>query len=199
MEPPTQHAPESSKRSLLPPALSSALAKLVALLDGLAEWTGRFIALLTLALVLVTFIVVVLRYWFNQGSIMLQESILYLHALIFLLGAAYTLKRDGHVRVDVFYREMSPRAKAWVDLCGTLLFLLPMALFMFFFSLGYVSNSWAVFEGSPEARGIPAVYLLKSAILVMAVLLFLQGVAELLRNGLQLCGAGAPQSTSQEQ
>jgi len=153
-----------------------------------AERTGHIIAWLTLAIVLVTFTVVVLRYLFNSGSIALQESITYLHATLFMLGAAWTLKQDGHVRVDIFYSKQSPRRRAWTDLLGTLLLLFPVCGFILFSSLDYVAASWSVQEGSQEAGGLDAVFLLKTAIPVMAVLLMLQGCAIILKNILIISG-----------
>lgn len=166
----------------------SSLLRLHRTLDAFAEWTGRVTAWLALALVLVTFAVVVLRYAFDIGSIALQESILYLHATLFLLGAAYTLKHDAHVRVDIFYREMSPAAKAWVDLAGVLFLLLPVCLFLLWVSWDYVTTAWALREGSHEAGGLPWVYLLKSLIPAAAVLLMLQGVSQMLASLLVLLG-----------
>jgi TRAP-type mannitol/chloroaromatic compound transport system permease small subunit len=157
-------------------------------LDNFAEKTGRFIAWLTLAIVIVTFTVVVLRYLFNTGSIALQESITYLHATLFMLGAAWTLKQDGHVRVDIFYSKQNPRTRAWTDLLGTLLLLFPVCGFILFSSLDYVAASWSVQEGSQEAGGLDAVFLLKTAIPVMAVLLMLQGCAIILKNILVITG-----------
>lgn len=142
---------------------------------------GRAVSWLTLAMVLVTFLVVILRYVFDFGSIALQESIIYMHACVFLLGAAYTLQRGAHVRVDIFYQKFSETTQAWIDLFGTLFFLLPSMLFIFIISWEYVSESWLVHEGSREAGGLPGVYLLKSVILVMAVLMLLQAVAMILR------------------
>ena len=144
---------------------------------------------LALALVLVTFAVVVLRYLFQFGSIAMQESILYLHASLFLLGAAYTLKRDGHVRVDIFYRGFTPRGKALVDLLGSLLLLLPVCSFLLWVSWDYVAGAWALREGSPEAGGLPFVYLLKTLIPLAAALLILQGVSQALASLGTLAGA----------
>ncbi|WJW75467.1 TRAP transporter small permease subunit [Thiohalobacter sp. IOR34] len=162
------------------------LSRLADRLDALAEWTGRAVAWLTLAMVLVTFAIVLLRYAFNLGWIALQESVGYLHALVFLLGAAYTLKHEGHVRVDIFYRRLSPRGRALVDLLGTLLLLFPVCGFILWVSWNYVAASWALHEGSREAGGLPGVYLLKSAIPLMAILLLLQGLALALRQLLRL-------------
>jgi TRAP-type mannitol/chloroaromatic compound transport system permease small subunit len=146
------------------------------LIEQLNEWTGRLLAWLTLAMVIVTFGVVGLRYLFDLGSIALQESITAMHALIFMLGAAYTLRHEGHVRVDIFYRRLGARGRAWVDLLGVVLLLTPVTLFIMWVSWEYVASSWSLREGSREAGGLPGVYLLKSAIPLMALLLLLQGV-----------------------
>jgi len=168
------------------------LQTLAVLLDRFAEITGRVIAWLTLATVLVTVAVVLLRKLFETGSIALQESITYLHAAVFMLGAAYTLKHDGHVRVDIFYQGFSPRTRAWVDLLGTLLLLFPVCLYILFSSLQYVGASWAMLEGSREAGGLDGVFLLKTAIPLMAVLLLLQGCSIVLHKSLLLAGHPLP-------
>lgn len=162
--------------------------RIARLCDGLSEWSGRGVAWLTAGMVAVTFTVVVLRYLFDLGWIALQESITYLHALVFMVGAAYTLKHDGHVRVDILYRRFGPRGQAVVDLAGTLLLLLPVCAFILLSSWEYVAESWARQEGSPEAGGLPGVFLLKTVIPVMAVLLALQGVSLALRSLLLLTG-----------
>jgi TRAP-type mannitol/chloroaromatic compound transport system permease small subunit len=162
-------------------------------LDQLAETSGRLLAWLTLAMVLTTVTIVVLRYFFNSGSIALQESVSYLHAMVFMLGAAYTLKHDAHVRVDIIYQKLTPRGRAWIDLLGTLLLLFPVCLFMLYSSAGYVASAWAIQEGSREAGGLDGVYLLKTAMPVMAILLLLQGCSMLLRNMLLIAGQPRPQ------
>ena len=166
--------------------LDRRLERLAEVFDGFCELTGSAISWLSLAMVLVTFVIVVLRYAFDLGWIWLQESVTYMHAALFLVGAAYTLKHGGHVRVDIFYRRCSPRTRAWIDLGGSLLLLLPMCLFIFIVSWDYVAQSWALYEGSREAGGLDGVFLLKSLILVMAGLLLLQGVAIAIRQLLLL-------------
>lgn len=155
-------------------------------IDTLNEWTGRAVAWCTLAMVLITFAVVVLRYAFGIGSIALQESIMYFHALVFMLGAAYALKHDAHVRVDVLYHRWSLHQRAVVNMAGTLLFLFPVAFLLFYASADYVADAWRVRESSREPGGLPWVYLLKTVIPVTAVLLALQGVALLIRSFEQL-------------
>lgn len=157
------------------------MTKALAIIESLVERTGRAVAWATLALVLVTACVVMLRYGFNQGAIKLQESILYLHSAVFLLGAAFTLKEGGHVRVDIFYRAMSARRRAMVDALGVVFLLLPTCIFVFVVSLPYVASSWRLLEGSREPGGLPAVFLLKTLIPLAMVLLVLQGLVVLVR------------------
>lgn len=162
------------------------LEKLVSHVDSLSDWTGRGIAWLTLIMVLTQFFIAVMRYAFDTGWIALQESVLFMHALVFLIGAAYTLRHDEHVRVDIFYQRLSVKGRAWVDTLGSLLLLLPVSIFIFWVSWDYVTGSWALLEGSREAGGLPGVFLVKSSILAMAGLLILQGLAMLVRNASQL-------------
>jgi TRAP-type mannitol/chloroaromatic compound transport system permease small subunit len=150
-------------------------------IDRLTAAIGRGAAWLALLIVLLQFALVVARYLFSRGSIWLDETVMYAHAGLFLLAAAWTLQAGGHVRVDVFYAEASPRTRAWIDVFGTLVFLLPFAAAVFWLSLPYVGRSWAVLERSPEASGLPFVYLLKTLIPVFAVSMALQGVAQAVR------------------
>lgn len=152
------------------------------MLDGVAERTGQSVAWLTLAMMVVTCLVVTMRYAFNSGSVALQESVIYMHGIVFLLAIAFTLKQDAHVRVDIFYQKCSARTRAIIDLVGTLLFLFPVTLFIGFVSIDYVLFSWRIGEGSAEPGGLPGVYLLKTLILAMVVSLLAQGCAELLRS-----------------
>jgi len=153
------------------------MEKLCDIIDALNERVGRLAAWLVLAMVFITFLVVVLRYGFSFGRIAIQESITYLHAFVFMLAGAYTLKHNEHVRVDIFYQEMSVKNKAKVDLFGTLFLLLPFTVFIFWISFDYVYNAWKLLEGSREAGGLPFVYILKTLIPLMAGLLFLQAVS----------------------
>jgi len=141
---------------------------------------GKAVSWLTLFMVLLMFVIVVLRYAFDTGWIAMQESVVYMHATVFMLSAAYTLNQDSHVRVDIFYGKMTEKNKAWVDLLGTLFLLMPMVIFIFYGAWGYVSSSWGVFEGSREAGGIPAVYLIKTLLLLLPVTLMLQGIVLML-------------------
>ncbi|ALT00309.1 hypothetical protein AT746_03815 [Lacimicrobium alkaliphilum] len=140
----------------------------------------KLVSWLTLLMVLLVFTIVVLRYGFNLGWIAMQESALYLHAMVFLLGAAHTLKADEHVRVDIFYRKASPRRQAWVDILGTLLLLIPVNLYILIISWDYAAKSWGLLEGSGEAGGLPLVFVLKSLIPLFALTMLLQGIAQIL-------------------
>lgn len=149
------------------------------------ERTGQWVSWLALVMVLVTFAVVVLRYFFSIGYIWLQEVSVYLHALVFLLGAAYTLARDEHVRVDVFYRKMSDTWRRRVDVAGTLVFLLPTVGLIGWTSWDYVLRAWIDRESSRQTGGLPYPFvpLLKTAVLIAMVLLAIQAIAWLLRRG----------------
>jgi len=158
------------------------LAKTVNIIDGNTEFTGKIISWFTLIMVLLTFAIVVLRYGFNLGWVAMQESVLYFHGLTFMLGAAYTLKDGGHVRVDIFYQRFSTKGKAVVNLLGAIFLLLPVCIFIFYISFDYVAIAWKIMEKSPEAGGLPLVYLSKSFILLFSISLSLQGIAEIFRN-----------------
>ena len=157
-------------------------------LDRISAAIGNTAAWMTLFMVIVTFVVVVLRKTLSLGFIWLQESVVWMHAIVFMLGAAYTLKHDGHVRVDIFYQQRSARARAWINLVGTVLLLMPVCVFILVSSLDYVGNSWSIHEGSREAGGLDGVFLLKTVIPLMAILLMLQGFSTALRSLLVIAG-----------
>lgn len=166
----------------------SHLASLARIVDVVNERIGRAVAWAALAMVLVQFTVVVMRYVFGIGSILMQESVIYLHAILFMIGAGYTLLHDGHVRLDIFYRDASIRTKALVDLWGSIGLLIPVTVLIWWFSWPYVAGSWEVLEGSRETSGIHAVFLLKTVILVFAALMFVQGISLAARSVLTLTG-----------
>lgn len=181
----------ASQRRMEPmnaPVNTDALLRLAAAIDAVNDWIGRTIAWLTLAMILAVVVIVVGRYFFGFGAQWLTESVTWMHAAVFMLGAAYTLKHDDHVRVDVCYRRVGPRRRAQIDIAGTLLFLLPFCAFLLYEGMPYVLASWRISEGSREAGGLPALYLLKALIPVAAVLLAAQGIAVLLRSFLVLRG-----------
>jgi len=156
--------------------------KILVSIESFIDWSGRTVSWLSLLLVLVTFLVVVLRYIFDTGSIALQETTTYFHAAVFLIGMAYTMQQDAHVRVDIFYTHFSKKTQAWINLLGALLLLLPFMLFISWISWQYIADSWSVLEGSREAGGLPGVFLLKSLILFMSGLLSLQALTQVARN-----------------
>ena len=146
--------------------------------------TGRAAAWLTLFMVIITFVVVVMRYVFDAGLIWVQESVVWMHAAVFMLGAAYTLRDEEHVRVDVFYRTMSARHRAWVDLIGVVIFLLPLCLFLAWNSFEFVTQSWRLREASRESGGLPYPFvpMLKSVLLLMPLAVSLQGLSLFLHS-----------------
>jgi TRAP-type mannitol/chloroaromatic compound transport system permease small subunit len=164
------------------------LAAFVRFVDRLNDVLGRGVAWLTLAMVLVTFAVVILRYIYAIGWVWMQESYVWLHGIVFMLGAGYTLLHNGHVRVDVIYRAAGPRYKSVIDLLGSLLLLLPMVVVVFVVSQPYVAASWQKLEESRQAGGLPGLFLLKTVILAFCLLLGLQGLALAGRSLLALAG-----------
>lgn len=154
------------------------------LLDRISAITGKGAAWLTLFMVIVTFIVVIMRYVFDAGLIWVQESVVWMHAVVFMLGAAYTLHTEEHVRVDIFYRTMSKRSRAWVDLLGVIVFLIPLCAFLAWASFDFVAQSWRIGESSRESGGLPYPFipLLKSVLLLMPLTVSLQGIALLARS-----------------
>jgi TRAP-type mannitol/chloroaromatic compound transport system permease small subunit len=169
-------------------------------IERLNETIGASVAWLALAVVLVEFTVVLMRYVFGVGSVKMQESIVYMHAIVFMVAAGYTLLHNGHVRCDIFYAAASPRRQALVDLIGVAIFLLPTCALIAWVAWPYVAQAWAVREGSPEGSlGIPGVFVLKSVILVFAGLVALQGVALALHSVLRLAGVEtAPTAVSDD-
>lgn len=164
------------------------ISTLIGAIDRFTEVTGRIVSWLTLLMVGMVVAVVIMRYFLEVGSIALQESVTYLHATVFMLGLAFTLKHGGHVRVDIFYRQFSARRQAMVNLVGGIFFLMPVCLLIFISSWDYVLSSWKIAETSAENNGLPFIYLLKTLMLIMPVTLILQGIAEILRSALVVAG-----------
>lgn len=162
-------------------AVADALDRINRLVGGVTLW-------LSLAMVLVQFAVVVMRYAFGYTSIFVNESVLYLHASLFMLGAGYTMLVGGHVRVDIFYARLSEAGRARVDIAGHLLLLVPSLLMLMWWSWPTVRRSWAIWEGAMSVGGIPASFLLKSLIPAYAVLLLVQGASALIRDLLRARG-----------
>ena len=155
-------------------------------IDRLTAVIGRAAAWLVLVVVVLQFALVVARYVFGLGSVWLTETVVYAHAAMFMLAAAWTLQAGGHVRVDVFYADASARTKALIDLIGALLFLLVFMLVLIWLSVPYAARSWAILEHSQEASGLPIVFALKTLIPLFAVLMALQGLAQAIRAAVAL-------------
>jgi len=150
-------------------------------MDRISQLVGQAVSWASLLLVLITVYDVLARYFLQRTAAWIMELEWHLFGLLFLLGGAYALQQDRHVRVDVFYQRMGERERAWVDLLGTLLFLLPWCAVLIYWSAQYAAASWAVREGSPDPGGLPARYLIKGALVLGLILLFIQGLARLLR------------------
>ena len=170
-------------------AISQTLTAFADRIDRLTAAIGRAVAWLALAVVLLQFALVVARYLFGMGSVWLTETVIYAHAAVFMLAAAWTLQLGGHVRVDIFYADASARAKALIDLAGSMFLLLPFAFVLFLLSVPYAARSWEVLEHSQEASGLPLVFVLKTLIPLFALLMALQGIAQAIRAAAALARA----------
>ena len=151
-------------------------------IDLFNEKIGILTSYLAIPLILITFFVAFMRYALDFGSIAIQEITIYLHALIFTVGASYTLKNNMHVRIDIFYNKFSDNLKKNINLFGTIFFLLPSCILIFITSFNYVISSIMLLESSKEAGGLPILYILKSYILLMVFTLFLQAISEIIKN-----------------
>jgi TRAP-type mannitol/chloroaromatic compound transport system permease small subunit len=164
------------------------LAAFARAVDAINDLVGRIIAWLTLATVLVCFAGVFMRYVLNVGFIWMQDLYVWLHATVFVVGAGYTYLVGGHVRVDIFYARMSERAKAWIDLIGCVVWLLPWLAVLVATSMPWVAISWRLFEPSTNIGGMPGLFLLKTEIIVFTVLVGLQGFGVMCRSLLLIGG-----------
>ncbi len=162
-------------------------------IDTLSEWAGRGVAWVTLGLVLVVFIDVVMRYLFNASFVFTQELEWHLFGFIFLIGAGYTLLKDGHVRVDIIYQRLGLKGRAWINFLGVLLFLIPGCIMVISTSWNFVVNSFAIMENSPDPGGIPYRFLIKGCIPAGFVLLLLQGFSLGIHSLMQILGIEKPE------
>lgn len=153
------------------------IMRLCVWIDKLNAWVGRMVSWVTALVVVVVFADVVMRYLLRISFVFTQELEWHLFAFIFLMGAGYTLQKDGHVRVDIFYQRMSPKQQAWVNLLGVIFFLLPGCFLVISTSVSFVQNSFAVFEGSPDPGGVPYRFILKACIPAGFILVALQGIS----------------------
>jgi TRAP-type mannitol/chloroaromatic compound transport system permease small subunit len=162
------------------------MLRLADALDWVNRAVGAVVMWLALAMVLLQFAVVLMRYVFGYSSIFVNEGVLYLHAMIFMLGAGYTLLVQGHVRVDIFYATFSSRGKALIDIFGHLALLAPSLILLLYWSWPMVSRSWAILEGPISVGGIPASFILKSLVPAFCILLLIQGASALVRDLIRL-------------
>ncbi len=160
----------------------------IKLIDGLNEYIGIFVSWLTTLMVLVVFYDTVMRYAFNRGNVAIQELEWHIFAVVFLIGAAYALKHGAHVRVDIIYSRLKTKTKAWIDLLGSIVFLIPFAIMVIYSTENFIENSWAVREISPDPGGLHGRYILKAMIPAGFVLLALQGTSEMFKNFLVALG-----------
>jgi len=164
------------------------LEKFVNFVDGISDRIGQLVGWMTTLMVLIVFYDTVMRYAFNKGNVALQELEWHLFAIVFLIGAAYTLKESGHVRVDIVYVSLSEKTKAWIDFLGIFVFLIPFSAMVIFSTKGFIMNSWAIREISPDPGGLPARYILKSMIPLGFSLLIVQGLSEAAKNLMTIMG-----------
>lgn len=157
------------------------LQHIIRVLDGFSQIIGMALRWLALAMVLIQFLIVVARYVFGLSDVAMQETVLYLHATLFMVGAGYALLVNEHVRVDIFYSRLGPTGQRRIDLFGHLFLLMPTMVAVIYWSWPAVTNSWGILEGPISVGGLKAVFLLKSLIPSFAILLLLQSVAEVLR------------------
>jgi TRAP-type mannitol/chloroaromatic compound transport system permease small subunit len=166
----------------------NAIKKFSRWIDTLNQWVGRGVSWVTLALVLVVFVDVVMRYLFNTSFVFTQELEWHLFGFIFLMGAGYTLLHDGHVRVDIIYQRVGLKPRAWINLCGVILFLIPGCIMVITTSFKFALNAFEIMEGSPDPGGIPFRYVIKSCIPVGFTLLLLQGISLGMHSVMQILG-----------
>ncbi len=164
------------------------LKKIASSIEWLIEMMGKLIAWLTLLMVTTIVLVLIFRHGFELSAIALAESVTYMHATVFMLGSAYALKHNSHVRVDVFYQKFSARKKAWVEIFGFTFLLLPVCWFIYFYTVNTVALNWALETGSNDPGGIPYLYILMSLMLLLPITLVLQGLASTINNVLFLLG-----------
>ncbi len=175
------------------------LGSVARIIDAINEFVGIAVSWLALFMVVVQFVVVVMRYVFGISFLMMQESIVYMHAVMLMVAVGYTLLHNGHVRVDIFYGDATPQRKALVDFVGTWLFLIPICVLIWWVAWPFVVDSWAVLERSQEGSGIPGVFLLKTVILVFAVLLSVQGVSMAVRSLFVMAGIEPKRGDGEEE
>jgi TRAP-type mannitol/chloroaromatic compound transport system permease small subunit len=158
------------------------MGAVLSIIDRCNVALGRAVSWLTLLMVLIGTVVVFIRYVMHEGSAQLQEAMMYMHGIVFLCAAGYALSVGAHVRVDFIYERLSMKKRAWIDIVGAIVLLIPFSLSIFLFSITYVKNSWAIWERSADLRGLPGVFLIKTLIWVFAISLLLQAFVQIARS-----------------
>ncbi len=157
------------------------LEKIIIIIENFTKTVGRTVSWLIIIMVLVALSVVILRYFFNIGFVWMQEIYVWFHGIVFLFGASYTLMHDKHVRVDIFYRPISEKKKAFINLIFSILFILPFIFIISKYSIPYILKSWISLERSREAGGLPFLYIYKTSLIFFCFLLFFQTIALIFR------------------
>jgi len=157
------------------------LKKIIFFIENITSKIGRQVSWLILFMTLIAFSVALLRYFFNIGFVWMQELYIWMHGLVFLLAAAYTLQEDKHVRVDIFYRKFSEKNKAYINVFFSILFIIPFILIVSKYSIPYILKSWLSLEKSREAGGLQFLYIYKTSIILFCFFLFIQTIALILR------------------
>ena len=157
------------------------MKQLQILIDKVTNNIAYILSYMLILLIIIVFSTVFFRYVLSISYVILQELIMYIHALIFMLGISYTLKEKAHVKIDIIYNILTKENQNLVSSVGVLLFILPTSLFISYISLDMVFQSWRVLEGSSEAGGLNLVFILKSLIPITGILIFFQGLSELIK------------------
>lgn len=170
------------------------MRRLILFLDGVTGWVGRLFTWLVLVMVVLMFANVLFRYVFGMVNPMLYQAVNWAFGMVLTACAGYALLHDDHVRVDVFYGPASVRTKAWINIFGGFFLLAPFLYVLWDRVFPYVKRSWLLREGAQELSGIPAVYILKSFLLVFIIVLAIQGLSVVLKSVLTLRGASVAES-----
>ena len=166
--------------------ISKILLNISNLFSYINKYAGYLSAFLVIFMTINVFVVVLLRYLFGISFIWMQETYVWMHAYIFMIGAGFTYLNDDHVRIDIIYKSASPFYRAIVDLIGNLILLLPFLYIIWIFSYPFVYKSWQMGEISREAGGLSMLYLLKFAILLFVILLFIQAISKIINSFLKI-------------
>ena len=151
------------------------------IIDCITERMSNFLIIAVLLMIALIFFSIIFRFLFNINSIAIQELVMYLHAFVFLFGLSYAIKKNTHVKIDIIYSKLSKRYKTLVSIIGLFFFIIPTSVFIIYISLDMVGQSWLILEGSSEANGLDLVFVLKSFIPLMGLLICLQSISEIIK------------------